>query len=280
MNNFDVNAKDGVTAIDALLIINELAHQSVFDPDTHILLPVPPSGYAPPYYDVTQDGKLSALDALRVINEMARNQNAGTELEYPGPIEVRSERSFAFDSSTTGNDEPQSVDFDLVIFEANTPTIESILLYGGDAQRSAVTCETVTCERPVTIDSSQRSPFEFVNTHAGEAVQAIGLISNVAGRSVVDFNFPPVPSATPHSLLVNWNYQVLGIVVDIVRGELVMEGIGEGAGEDKSDLGAEAVDTFFRCFGDSDKDRDLAGQDYGRFGLKSLKTLLVLDTTP
>ncbi len=29
-------------------------------------------GYAPPYYDVTEDGKITALDALRVINQMAR----------------------------------------------------------------------------------------------------------------------------------------------------------------------------------------------------------------
>ncbi len=69
---FDVNAKDGVTALDALLIINELGRNSVSDPITGVLTPLPPGGFAPPYYDVAFDGKISALDALRVINQIAR----------------------------------------------------------------------------------------------------------------------------------------------------------------------------------------------------------------
>ena len=71
-NRFDVNGISGVTALDALIIINQLARQAVFDPDTGNLTPLPPDGYAPPYYDVTQDGRISALDALQVINELLR----------------------------------------------------------------------------------------------------------------------------------------------------------------------------------------------------------------
>ncbi len=71
-DKYDVNDRDGVTALDALLIINELARESVFDPETGILTPLPPDDFAPPYYDVTGDGKITALDALRVINQMAR----------------------------------------------------------------------------------------------------------------------------------------------------------------------------------------------------------------
>jgi hypothetical protein len=71
-NLYDVNAKDGVTAIDALMVINELWRKRVFDPETSILTPLPPDGYAPPYYDVTDDGKLTSLDALRVVNYLYR----------------------------------------------------------------------------------------------------------------------------------------------------------------------------------------------------------------
>lgn len=35
--------------------------------------------------------------------------------------------------------------------------------------------------------------------------------------------------------------------------------------------GDVAADAFFRRFGDSDGDRDVDGQDYGRFGLTFLK---------
>ena len=39
---------------------------------------------------------------------------------------------------------------------------------------------------------------------------------------------------------------------------------------------ADVLDEFFRFFGDSDGDRDVDGQDYGRFGLSFLKS----DGTP
>ncbi|MEM0927534.1 MAG: hypothetical protein AAGJ83_15925, partial [Planctomycetota bacterium] len=56
---------------DALLIINELARVSVFDPSTNLLLPARPEGL--PFYDVTGEGQISPLDALRVINHLARD---------------------------------------------------------------------------------------------------------------------------------------------------------------------------------------------------------------
>ena len=64
-NVYDVNASGDVTAGDAITVINQLFFKRVFDPDTAILTPLPPVGYAPPYYDVSDDGKLTAIDALR-----------------------------------------------------------------------------------------------------------------------------------------------------------------------------------------------------------------------
>ena len=69
-NIFDVNDLDGVTPLDVLLIINELTRQDVHDPTTKLLLPRPPEGFAPPYYDVSGDGKITPLDILRVINRL------------------------------------------------------------------------------------------------------------------------------------------------------------------------------------------------------------------
>ncbi len=77
---FDVDDSGEVTALDALLVINELARRSVSDPGTSFLTPLPPEGFAPPFYDVSEDAKVTALDALRVINEMARRSLLEPEL--------------------------------------------------------------------------------------------------------------------------------------------------------------------------------------------------------
>ena len=79
---YDVNGVDGISALDALIVINELARRSVSDPETGVLMVVPPDGFAPPYYDVTMDGRATALDALRVINELARRRPFESELLF------------------------------------------------------------------------------------------------------------------------------------------------------------------------------------------------------
>ena len=67
-DHWDVNYNGGVTSLDALVIVNELAR--VIDP----LLPMPITleNFSGAYFDVSGDGRITALDALRVINEIAR----------------------------------------------------------------------------------------------------------------------------------------------------------------------------------------------------------------
>lgn len=69
----DVDNSGGVTAADALRIINELGRREYSDRDTKQLddplsVPVWPNVY----FDQNGDGTVTALDALRVINELAR----------------------------------------------------------------------------------------------------------------------------------------------------------------------------------------------------------------
>ena len=61
-NAFDVNGDSAVSALDALVVINEL---NVNGPR---LLPTPTTSSIPPFLDVSDDGSLSPLDALQVIN--------------------------------------------------------------------------------------------------------------------------------------------------------------------------------------------------------------------
>ncbi|MEM1067288.1 MAG: putative Ig domain-containing protein [Planctomycetota bacterium] len=77
VNRFDVSDRDGVTALDALLVINQLARPTVHDPETRLLIEITDSVGPPPYYDVNSDGLVSALDALQVINQLARQSSQG-----------------------------------------------------------------------------------------------------------------------------------------------------------------------------------------------------------
>ncbi|MEM6362855.1 MAG: dockerin type I domain-containing protein, partial [Planctomycetota bacterium] len=64
---YDVNRSGDVTALDALLVINELNRQDA----TASAEPVPTNGIFATT-DVNADGRISALDALLVINELNR----------------------------------------------------------------------------------------------------------------------------------------------------------------------------------------------------------------
>jgi hypothetical protein len=66
-NPFDVNGVDGVTPIDALLIINELTDRIFSDRMTGRLQEV---AAPPPFLDVNNDGIAAPLDALLVINAL------------------------------------------------------------------------------------------------------------------------------------------------------------------------------------------------------------------
>ncbi len=72
---YHVNGDGDVTAIDSLLIINELERGSVHDESTRNLVPITDAVGPPPYFDVTGDDKLTALDALQIINAINRAQN-------------------------------------------------------------------------------------------------------------------------------------------------------------------------------------------------------------
>lgn len=77
----DVNADGKTTALDALIIINEMDRRVWSNPDTQELrdafyFELPTSNVHIPgfYYDVNDNGTVSAVDALNVINQIARDR--------------------------------------------------------------------------------------------------------------------------------------------------------------------------------------------------------------
>ncbi|WP_197231928.1 dockerin type I domain-containing protein [Novipirellula artificiosorum] len=93
---YDVNQRDGVSALDALLILNELASRGAG-----------PLGARPyqsqlPFFDTTGDGSVTALDALRVINQLALQVGASGESiaaeTLPEPVHARHSEAWWMDT--------------------------------------------------------------------------------------------------------------------------------------------------------------------------------------
>lgn len=88
---FDVNGEDGVTARDALIVINAIARRLTdqLDPSTES-----PDGF---FIDVNGDYRATALDALQVINQLARvsssTSSPETELFVPQSLIANSSLS-------------------------------------------------------------------------------------------------------------------------------------------------------------------------------------------
>lgn len=149
------------------------------------------------------------------------------------------------------------------------PTVKTVTVNDGSLSRSNVTRVSVTFDQPVDVSASS---FVLTQISSGIPVGGLQVTSQlVAGKTVAEITFAPDPlvitrSAAANSL-VDGNYQ-LSIVTKNVHassGGAVMA-FDDSFGESASDL-------FFRYFGDSDGDRDVDSQDYGRFGLTFMRPL-------
>ncbi|QDV44463.1 FG-GAP repeat protein [Stieleria neptunia] len=146
-------------------------------------------------------------------------------------------------------------------FVDNTaPTSGPVVTDGG--QHSIVRSVSVTFDSPVTIDEGA---FE-VQTLDGMGVSITSQIEVLpeGTRATIGFQGPLVDASG--SLLD-------GIYRLAIRDGYVRDAAGNSFdGDFDGTPGGRYVDEFFRLFGDSDGDRDVDGQDYGRFGLSFLKS--------
>lgn len=108
----DVNGKDGVTALDALLVINELTERGSdndLDPETETI-------ENDLYYDTNGDYQLTALDALLVINSLMESSPlpTPTAAELVAAEQVAGKQVFAAplvsDSEQTEDEKRRSID--------------------------------------------------------------------------------------------------------------------------------------------------------------------------
>ncbi|WP_197456009.1 right-handed parallel beta-helix repeat-containing protein [Stieleria neptunia] len=133
----------------------------------------------------------------------------------------------------------------------NVPETEAIKIDGGTAQRSVVRTITVNFDSDVVLDPAT---FEIGRIGGGLFTPAF-TTEIVNGKTVATLTF--AGNSEISGSLADGNYRLRVNHQHVTTGGTQMR--------------ADYVDRFFRLFGDTDGDRDVDGQDYGRFGLSFLK---------
>ena len=157
------------------------------------------------------------------------------------------------------------------------PFVENVQLNDGGRSRSMVTSLTVTFSEevdPILLNTA----FQITNVDSGIDVGQVSVEASVTnGKTIAVLTFDgastngPEGMGAPHASLADGDYR---LVINASRIVSV-----SGGRQLKSDFvygrpltGGQNADNFFRFFGDSDGDRDVDGQDYGRFGIAFLST--------
>lgn len=145
-----------------------------------------------------------------------------------------------------------AADVDAGAFESmlQVPLVQSIVINGGAAQRSAVTAVRVTFNTIVEIDQLTSDPFLFIDLDSGDAIADVPVITIVNGRTVVDFTFAAGPYVNAGGSLIDGQYQLTVDGDRVSAYGMALDGDDDGMVGGNRLFGAQAADRFFRKYGD------------------------------
>lgn len=178
-----------------------------------------------------------------------------------------------FDQRGEGNARVADGRIDIGSFEGfvyQPPRVQSVFV----PPRSIVSSVAVFFDSLVDVTSP--AAFTITNRDTNQVLDSVRYtvgtqIGPQGSTSVVTFTFGPGISVDTMinglDSLSDGNYQL-----DIDRNYIRAQG-SDVMMENDFTFGDEAVDRFFRLFGDRDGDRDVDGQDYGRFALTFMKSI-------
>ncbi len=151
------------------------------------------------------------------------------------------------------------------ILNDDPPSVEGVVVNGGELQRSIVDQVAVTFDSIVEFNESDGNAFVFRNLDTLATVDYTKSVGDVNGRTVVTFQFLPGSSVldlgSAPATLANGNYemQVVGSRVHVAG--VALDGNADGlAGGDY-----QFVDQFFRKFGDENGNGVVELLDFARF---------------
>ncbi|WP_160148121.1 GEVED domain-containing protein [Rubripirellula obstinata] len=148
---------------------------------------------------------------------------------------------------------------DYVVSIVQPPTVESIEINAGDAQRSSVDSVRVTFDQEVDIDTTGGAPFELIEPDSGAVVPILTpVIHQSGGKTIVDLTFQRTgPHVTAFGSLQDGDYQLTinPSLVTYPDSDVQLEG----------DHVMSAVDGLFRKYGDADGDNNVGLTDFAAF---------------
>lgn len=164
-------------------------------------------------------------------------------------------------------DDGEVEDYRVSLVQQTAPSVKRVDINGGDSQRSVVTSVDVTFNG--LVDTSMGA-FQITNRETGQSIQPqLGTPVFANGETTVRLSFAPGPSVVTRPIggnsLIDGTYE---LTIDPFQ--VSNQGGGANMIQPYS-FGSDEADTFFRLYGDSDGDRDVDGQDYGRIALSFLK---------
>ncbi|MEL7500230.1 MAG: choice-of-anchor Q domain-containing protein, partial [Planctomycetota bacterium] len=219
--------------------------------------------------NIVGDGNGGDLDPNAVVN-LALSDNGGPTLTHalsPGSLAINAgsnELAVDADGNPLAFDQ-RGADFDRVfggtvdmgafeLVERAAPTVESIVVNNGDAQRSMINVINVSFSEIVNVSAAD---FLLQNTDTGTNVTPTVSTQLIGGKTVATLTFSG--TGTTAGSLDDGNYQltVLDSITDAAGNSL--DGDGDG------DAGGNATDDFFRLFGDSNGDGTVNIIDFFQF---------------
>lgn len=153
--------------------------------------------------------------------------------------------------------------------------VSQMVVGGGSVatQRSQITNVEIEFDGLVDIDADA---IELRTRVSGGAVvtTSLAVSTNPQGNSVATLTFSGPMTRGADAALVDGNYQLTIDPAKVRRAgtSITLDGNDDGLEGGDYSFGTQAVDNFFALFGDADGDRDVDGQDYGRFALTYLKS--------
>lgn len=182
-------------------------------------------------------------------------------------------------SSLPGGASNLGVVHTILLDTINAPGVESVRVNDGGSSRSQVTSLEVAFDTLVDHQDLGQA-FLITNVDSGSDVGQVAILADdSSGKTIVRLAFAGQStvlrggSGAFANSLSDGNYQLT------IHADKIRTSDGSAMAADYV-WGQQSVDAFFRMFGDTDGDRDVDGQDYGRFALSFLKPNIDPDFDP
>ncbi len=170
-----------------------------------------------------------------------------------GPL-TTDQRGIGFQRVVDGNRTGTPI-VDIGAFEAPPapPAVDSVIINGGDAQRSSLKEVELLFNFEVEIDQSPgNDAFQFVNLDTLEQVTDVPVITHDDGKTRVRFTFAQGPSVLAGGSLADGSYQLTIDSALVHLDGTPLDGDGDGIAGGQYHFGATEADGFFRKYGDQD----------------------------